>query len=389
MVFAKNSDRPPDEAQVFLTHTARSAGGLLNTQYLRIDDAGSCAHVASHPTWLWGAEHGVNEHGVAIGNERIWTTDDPRAQRYGLLGMDLVRLGLERGCTADDALAVMTHAITEHGQGGSGEHGYDAPYFSSFLIADARGGWVLETSARTWAARPVGAGSSISNRLTLTTDWTVASDDLERGTNFDAWRSPTIRTSFADHRLAATRACITRRAGGKAAATTADVVATLRDHGNGPWSAASDAAANPVPRSRFDDDRHVTVCMHLTDDQATTASFVAELRADAPRARGRARGARVWACTSRSSHRSCPIFCRIRRSGVGSRTSATVWSPTPARSKRFALSLLQLSPSCGPRPTTPTGPAHEHRRTRSRPGRRNEWTRPSRPWASERLSLRG
>ena len=235
----------------------------------------------------------MNEHGVAIGNERVWTIDDPRAQRCGLLGMDLVRLGLEGGRTADDALAVMTHAIAEHGQGGSGEHGYDAPYFSSFLVADARGGWVLETSARTWVARPVGDGSSISNRLTLTTDWTRASDDVGRGTNFDAWRSPTIRTTFADHRLAATRACVARRAGASVATTIADLVATLRDHGNGPWSAPSEAAANPVPRVRFEDDRHVTLCMHLTDDQATTASFVADLRANGPARGGRARGARV------------------------------------------------------------------------------------------------
>ena len=55
----------------------------LDTQYLRIADAGAHALVGSHPTWLWGLEHGVNEHGVAIGNEKIWTVDDPRAQPPG------------------------------------------------------------------------------------------------------------------------------------------------------------------------------------------------------------------------------------------------------------------------------------------------------------------
>ena len=48
-----------------------------------IADAGACAFVGSHPTWLWGVEHGVNEHGVAIGNEKIWTVDDPRAAAAG------------------------------------------------------------------------------------------------------------------------------------------------------------------------------------------------------------------------------------------------------------------------------------------------------------------
>ena len=287
MVFAKNSDRPPDESQVLLTHAARHAGGTLHTQYLEIPDAGASPLVGSHPSWLWGIEHGVNAHGVAIGNERVWTIDNPRAQPRGLLGMDLVRLGLEQGRTADDALSVMTTALATHGQGGSGEHHHDAPYFSSFLIADANGGWVLETSARTWAARPVGDGASISNRITITNDWTVASGDVGPGANFDEWRSRTIRTSIADQRLAATHACIAAHAG-RPRPVVADVVAALRDHGHGPWGEAADAEANPVPRARYDDDRHVTVCMHLTADQATTASFVGELRVDAP--------PRAWAC---------------------------------------------------------------------------------------------
>lgn len=298
MVFAKNSDRPPDEAQVVLAHTARRPGDFLDTQYLRIPDAGALALVGSHPTWLWGLEHGVNDHGVAIGNERVWTIDNPRAQSAGLIGMDLVRLGLERGTSAGAALDAMTAALTAHGQGGSGEHHHSEPYFSSFLIADARDGWVLETSARTWAARPVGNGAAISNRITISTDWTVASPDVAPGADFDHWRSRTIRTSIADHRLAATTACIASRSPGgpqTLGTAAARVVAALRDHGNGPWG-APDAGAdrdrecerNPVPAFHDEHDRHVTVCMHLRADQATTASFVTELRTDAP--------PRAWAC---------------------------------------------------------------------------------------------
>ena len=288
MVFAKNSDRPPDEAQVVLAHTARGAGGRLDTQYLRIADTGAHALVGSHPTWLWGLEHGVNEHGVAIGNERVWTIDDPRVQTAGLIGMDLVRLGLERGASADEALAAMTAALAEHGQGGSGERDHREPYFSSFLIADARRGWQLETSARTWAARPVGDGAAISNRISITTDWTKASADVAPGADFDHWRSRTIRTSIADHRLTATRACFAGRSPADAP-TVAGVVATLRGHGNGPWGAPGatddidrECEHHAVPSFHDDNDRHVTVCMHLRDDQATTASFVSELRADGP-----------------------------------------------------------------------------------------------------------
>jgi len=325
MVFGKNSDRPPAEMQVVLRHRSRQAGGTLDTQYLRIPDAGAGQVVASHPAWLWGAEHGFNEHGVAIGNEKIWTIDDPRAEPAGLLGMDLVRLGLERARDADDALSIMTAALAEHGQGGSGEHGRDEPYFSSFLIADARGGWVIETSARTWAARPVGDGSSISNRITLRNNWTKASPDVGPGSDFDRWRSPAVPTSIADHRLAATSSCVTRPPGAPQA-TVADVVATLRDHGSGPWGAprtdvdpASDAAAHPVPAASDDDNRHITVCMHIRGYQATTASTVVDLRVDtAPRA---------WACLgSPCSSIYVPLFGSAIPSVLGD----------PAQWQRFA-----------------------------------------------------
>ena len=291
MVFAKNSDRPPLEAQVVIGHVARPAGGTIDTQYLRLPDPGAQALVASHPTWLWGAEHGVNEHGVAIGNEKIWPVDDPKRLPPALIGMDLVRIGLERARTADEARDAITSALAANGQGGSGEPDHYEPYFSSFLVVDARSGWVIETSGRTWAARPVGDGSSISNRISLSTDWALASDDVTPGTDFDRWRAPSVPTAIADHRLAATRACVAQRVRGSGDSAVAQIVATLRDHGAGPWGApgaADNAAISPLPDAAAEDFRGVTVCMHVGDYQATTASMVADLRTDAP--------TRVWAC---------------------------------------------------------------------------------------------
>ena len=54
---------------------------------------------------MWGAEMGANEHGVVIGNEAVWTKVDEINDPPSLLGMDLVRLGLERGSTALQAKA--------------------------------------------------------------------------------------------------------------------------------------------------------------------------------------------------------------------------------------------------------------------------------------------
>ena len=246
-------------------------------------DAGAHALLASRPAWLWGAEHGVNEHRVAIGNEKVWTIDDAASAPPALLGMDLVRLALERATTADAALDELTGLLTAYGQGGSGEEDHAEPYFSSFLLADPTGGWVVETSGRTWAAKPVGPGAAISNRISLGADWTRASADVTPGRSFQDWRDPSVPTAIADRRLAPTSACV---AAGIAADPDsfgpADLVATLRDHGTGPWGApGAPSGAVPPPPAEVDADWNgITVCMHLRAYQATTASIVADLPTD-------------------------------------------------------------------------------------------------------------
>lgn len=272
MLFAKNSDRPSHEVQV-VESRERRAPGKVQTQYLTLLDPGAAAAVVSRPTWLRGAEHGINEHRVAIGNEKIWTVDDPRQESPALLGMDLVSLVLDRARDADDALAVLTTLLAEHGQGGSGEADRDAPYYSSFLIADPRRAWIVETSGRRYAARPAASGDAISNRVSLGTTWTVASSDVAPGTDIDTWRSPRIPTGIADRRLAATRACVA------SATTPQELVATLRHHGNGAWGAPDGKpdAVSPLPDAVGDDFSGITVCMHTRGADTTTAAMVCEL----------------------------------------------------------------------------------------------------------------
>jgi len=278
-LFAKNSDRPRDEVQVLESHAPRPSGGILRTTHIELADAGACALVGSRPAWMWGFEHGLNEHRVAIGNERIFTVDDPREAPSALTGMDLVRLGLERGRSADEALDVMTSLLEQHGQGGACADGEDDPYWSSFLVTDPRGAWVLETSGRTWAARPVDDGAAISNRVTLGADWTRASDELAAGDDFSDRLDPAIPTEPSDVRLTATRSCV---ATGAAALTPRDLVATMRHHGHQPWgrpgSRPEDVDPPPSPGAAGWDG--FTVCWHIRTVQATTASIVAELDAD-------------------------------------------------------------------------------------------------------------
>ncbi len=62
------------------------------------------------------------------------------------------------------------------------------------------------------------------------------------------------------------------------------MVATLRDHGTGPWGDPRAAGATvpvPPPVESCDDGTGVTVCMHARDThKVTTASMVCEVHAD-------------------------------------------------------------------------------------------------------------
>jgi secernin len=277
MVFAKNSDRPPGEVQVAWPFGRRaSAGCSLRTQYLTIGDTGAHAALLSCPTWLWGAEHGVNEHGVAIGNERVATTHDAAHAPPALIGMDLVRLGLERARSAADAVGVIGDLLRAHGQGGIADAAHDEAYDSSFLIADPTAAFVLDTAGADYAAAPFPSGAAISNRHTLTTEWTAASASLGSGDDFGRYRDVTEDTAYADVRLAASRAFLdAASSGGLTAAATA---AHLRDHGTGPWGApGSPGPVQPPPPDIGADSSGVTVCMHVRGLCVTAASMIAEL----------------------------------------------------------------------------------------------------------------
>ena len=100
----------------------------------------------------------------------------------GLTGMDLIRLGLERGKTARQALNVITSLLEEYGQFGSGipTGGAESSYNNSFIIADPREAWILETAGRHWAAKRYTQGlASISNTLSLESDYDLSSINLE------------------------------------------------------------------------------------------------------------------------------------------------------------------------------------------------------------------
>ncbi len=168
-LFAKNSDREPEESQPIEIISGRrhESGQALRATYVTIPQAAQTWTVLlSRPFWTWGAEMGVNEHGVAIGNEAIHAIIPP-GQEPGLIGMDLVRLGLERARSAAEALEVITALVERHGQGGSCGLREPRYYDNAFLIADAREAFVLEAIGRMWIVERVRGLRAISNTLNI------------------------------------------------------------------------------------------------------------------------------------------------------------------------------------------------------------------------------
>ena len=180
--FAKNSDRDVNEAQYLDIVEAAdyAAGEKVQCTYIKIPQAAHTYRVLlSKPYWMWGAEMGVNEKGVAIGNEAVFTKMKP-GKEPSLIGMDILRLALERSASAEEALHVIIGLLQDFGQSGNCSVDHALYYHNSFLMADRTSAWVLETAGEQWAARKVKDFYTISNRITIGADWDLASDDLVR-----------------------------------------------------------------------------------------------------------------------------------------------------------------------------------------------------------------
>lgn len=179
-IFGKNSDRHPLEPQMLQFVTGDEGLGepthpehrkeYDHFQYPRLQEAAKdfgnpLKALISRPAWMWGAEMGVNEAGVAIGNEAVFAKS--RTDRHGLLGMDILRLALHNAKNAASAVQIIGGLLEKYGQGGNDSYEGTLRYHNSFLINDRQQAFVLESAARQWTAKEVPATYSISNSYSI------------------------------------------------------------------------------------------------------------------------------------------------------------------------------------------------------------------------------
>lgn len=267
VILAKNSDREPNEAHV-LVHIPRAhhdPGTMVKCTYIEVPQAPETYEVLlCKPFWIWGCEMGVNEHGVAIGNEAVFTRE-PYNKAPGLIGMDYIRLALERADTARRALEMIVQLLETYGQGGNCGFRHKTYYHNSYIIADPREAWVLETVGKQWAAERVRDVRTISNGLTIGSEWDEASPGLveyavEKGwcKSRDDFHFARCYSDFLYTRLDGCRARQRRSTAileaEKGHITVETMMTALRDHGP---EASADPLWNPGRGWVMD-----TICVH-------------------------------------------------------------------------------------------------------------------------------
>ena len=284
-VFAKNSDRPHDEPQPLIqVEAADHSGGFSGTQFVDVPQVShTYRHVGSKPYWCAGYEHGYNEHQVVIGNEALPSLL-PEVKEPKLVGMEVLRLGLEWSKSAEEAVDVITGLVSEFGQGKFSNSDGVRTYDNIFLIADPSSAYVVECVGHDWAVKQVENVTSISNIAQIGAD----ADRVSQGAKSQATKLGLFEMGFGDKfafggafadpansssglaRQCRSDAMLGRGAGQLDVRSMIDV---LTDHSDG---------ENPDEDRVVDVAGDLSICLHRNVGESTgasTASLVADLSA--------------------------------------------------------------------------------------------------------------
>ncbi|MEI6385859.1 MAG: carcinine hydrolase/isopenicillin-N N-acyltransferase family protein [Spirochaetota bacterium] len=232
--FAKNSDRHPEEPQALCLVPARATAPHTAFGGLSFDapDAGY-SYVLSKPSWMPGGEMGVNTRGLAVGNEAVFSRF--KAKKDGVLGMALLRATLASAGSAAEARDFICSFVETHDQGGNGAYKGSLVYSNSFIVADPRGAFVVETAGRRWAWKSAGSAATISNAYSIVGDAggmdSLSRSELETGGGTSWRRLVEDRLYLAFTRGDSRRACTAATLAGEGQGGLDTMLKALRDHG--------------------------------------------------------------------------------------------------------------------------------------------------------------
>ncbi|XP_060079716.1 secernin-3-like [Ylistrum balloti] len=206
VIFGKNSDRPASEIQevVYFSGAQHDPGSKVKCTFVEIEQVEQTYNVIlSKPTWCWGAEMGANDKGVCVGCTSVWTKLCHQGEHADkLIGVDFVRLALERAKSAREGVDVITSLLEKHDQGGQNTHDVNFgqwTYNNSFLVVDHSEAWVLDTAGQFWAAKKFTSGVlNISSALSITTEMDLSSAGLtEAAISAGYWKADQGNLNFA------------------------------------------------------------------------------------------------------------------------------------------------------------------------------------------------
>jgi secernin len=283
MLFGKNSDRQRNEAQAveIVGRADHASEAQVECTHITIPQVRHThAVILCRPFWIWGAEMGANEYGVAIGNEGLHARS-PAPEESALTGMDLLRLALERAATAAEAVEVITNLLERYGQGGNCGHLHKDYYNNGFVVADPNEAFVLETVGREWLVARAAGARSISNIYSIGRDVQRTSEGLPALVRNSGWSddpapcyAEVITNPHREHighagrRRARSTALLDSQLG---KLNAADMMRILRDHGANAESCADWTPEHATERS---------ICAHAGSEERsgqTVGSMVSVL----------------------------------------------------------------------------------------------------------------
>lgn len=247
VIFAKSADCEVNEANalVRIPRQKHVPGEVVRLTHLAIPQSQETYEVLlTKAFWTYGCEIGVNEYGLSMGEEAVYTTKEAIEKKDGVIGPDLMRIGLERAKNCHEAIQIMTDLLKKYGQGGNCEMSGNSHFDSSFLMSDTKEAYILETAGRDWAVKRIDDLGSISNMLIIGNDWDQYSEESTNGKiNWaDTYARPEVPPNLGSPDRQATTYNSLAQAEGKISVKTAFDI--MRHHGDGYHPATADAHHN-------------------------------------------------------------------------------------------------------------------------------------------------